>query len=138
MPELSAFIEQLAGIEPEIRPIIAEHIRDNNEMLPTILMGDIARWVVGVVRDSDDPQQRLAAFFTKLEDGWGDGQNAVSDLLAVSFVENVFDEPDVVKLLGPKLTHYYRVYTGQEKVRQDDIRPMPEVVKKVLKKLGRK
>ncbi|MBB5918489.1 hypothetical protein BJY24_007401 [Nocardia transvalensis] len=138
VPELSAFIERLAELEPEIGPIIAEHIRDNNEMLPTVLMGDIARWVVGVAHESDNPRLRLAPFFAELEDGWGDGQNAVSDLIAVAFVENIFDEPEVVNLLGPELFRYYRIYTGQEKVRRDEVRPMPEVVKKVLKKLGRR
>lgn len=137
VPELARFIDDLAGLEPEIRPLIAEHIRDYDEMLPTLLMGDIARWTVRIVHENEDPATRLGRFFARLEEAWGDGQNPVSDLIAVSFVENIFDEPDVVRLLGPRLARYYRIYTGQEKVRNDEQRPMPEVLKQILKKLGR-
>lgn len=137
VPELGRFINDLADLEPEIQPLITEHIRDNNEMLPTLLMGDIARWAVSVAGENQQPETRLAPFFARLEDAWGDGQNNVADLIATSFVENVYDEPDVVKLLGPKLAHHYRVLTGQEQSRPEDARPMPEVMKRVLKKLGR-
>ncbi|MGV9725441.1 DUF7674 family protein [Nocardia beijingensis] len=137
-PPLAAFIEGLADLEPEIRPLIAEHIRDYDEMLPTLLMGDIARWVISVVHDSPDPAVRLRPFFDRLEQAWGDGQNPVSDLIATSFVENVYDDPDVVTLLGPNLARYYRLYTGQEKVREQEKRPMPDVLKQILKKLGRR
>ncbi|CAM4522032.1 hypothetical protein NONI108955_42100 [Nocardia ninae] len=137
VPEQARFVDELAALEPEIRPLIAEHIRDNDELLPTLLMGDIARWVAQVVQNSDDPRSRLAPFFLELERAWGDGRGPVSDLIAVSFVENVFDNPGIVELLGPNLAHYYRVYTGQEKARDDERRPVPSIVKQIRKKLGR-
>jgi hypothetical protein len=137
VPEQAQFIRDLANLEPEIRPLIAEHVNDYDEILPTMLMGDIARWVVRSVQESADPASRFAPFFNRLEQAWGDGQNPVSDLIAVSFVENIFDEPGVVELLGPKLTRYYRIYTGQDKIRHDEMRPVPGVLKQVLKKLRR-
>ncbi|MFD0360092.1 hypothetical protein ACFQZZ_01345 [Nocardia sp. GCM10030253] len=137
VPEQAQFIRDLANLEPEIRPLIAEHVNDYDEILPTMLMGDVSRWVVQIVQESADPASRLAPFFNRLEQAWGDGQNPVSDLIAVSFVENIFDEPGVVELLGPELTRYYRIYTGQDKVRRDEMRPMPGVLKQVLKKLRR-
>ncbi|KIA61106.1 DUF7674 family protein [Nocardia vulneris] len=136
VPESARFIEGLADLEPEIRPLIAEHVRYYDEMLPTVLMGDVSRWVEQIVRDSEDPRSRLAPFIARLEEAWGDGQNPVADLIAVSFVENIYDNPDVVKLLGPKLARYYRVYTGQEKPRNDQRRPVPEIVHQIRKKLG--
>ncbi|WP_040786026.1 DUF7674 family protein [Nocardia pneumoniae] len=138
VPALAAFVDGLADPEPEIRPLIAEHIRDYDEMLPTLLMGDIARWVCSVAHDTPDPAARLQPFFDRLEHEWGDGQNPVSDLIATSFVENVYDDPAVVTLLGPKLARYYRAYTGQEKVREQEKRPMPDVMKQILDKLGRR
>lgn len=137
VPEQARFIDELAALEPEIQPLIAEHIRDNDELLPTLLMGDVARWVAQVVQESDEPRARLAPFFGKLEQAWGDGAGPVPDLIAVSFVENVFDNPGVVELLGPNLSHYYRVYTGREKGRTDRRRAVPEVMKQIRKKLGR-
>lgn len=138
VPALAAFIEGLADLEPEIRPLIAEHIRDYDEMLPTLLMGDIARWVCSVAHGSPDSAARLQPFFDRLEQQWGDGQNAVSDLIATSFVENVYDDPDVATLLGPNLARYHSVYTGREEVREQEKRPMPEVVKQILEKRGRR
>ncbi|WP_280454365.1 DUF7674 family protein [Nocardia brasiliensis] len=137
VPEQARFIDELAALEPEIQPLIVEHIRDNDELLPTMLMGDIARWVAQVVRDSNDPRSRLAPFFAELEQAWGDGQGPVPDLIAVSFVENVFDNPGIVNLLGPNLSRYYRFYTGREKPRGDKRRPVPDIVKQIRKKLGR-
>ncbi|MBO0852405.1 MAG: hypothetical protein J2P18_01395 [Nocardia sp.] len=136
-PQLANFIQGLGTLEPEIRPLIAEHIEDYDEMLPSLLMGDIARWATRTARDSTTPATRLGPFLQRLEDNWGDGQNPVSDLIATSFVENIYDEPGVVQLLGPKLTRYQRIYTGQETVRPDEKRPMPSVMKQILDKLGR-
>jgi hypothetical protein len=138
VPELAQFIRQLEALEPDLGAIVAEHVNYYEEMLPTLLMGDIARWVTDVVRESGDPATRLRAFFDCLEDAWGDGQNNVSDLIATGFVENIYDVPEVVRLLGPRLTRYYRIYTGQDTVRDDEKRPMPEVMKQILKKLGRR
>lgn len=41
--ELAAFFQELAILEPEIEPLITEHVRYFDEMLPSLLMGDIAR-----------------------------------------------------------------------------------------------
>ncbi|ASF11697.1 hypothetical protein NBRGN_057_03130 [Nocardia brasiliensis NBRC 14402] len=136
VPAQARFIDELAALEPEIQPLIAEHIRDNDELLPTVLMGDIARWVGQVVRDSPNPRSRLAPFFARLEAAWEDNGGPVSELIAVSFVENVYDNPAIVQLLGPNLAHYHRVYTGQEKPRNDQRRPVPEIVQQIRKKLG--
>ncbi|MFI5776012.1 hypothetical protein [Nocardia sp. NPDC051570] len=136
VPDQARFIHGLADLEPEIGPIIAEHIEDNHEMLPTVLMADIARWATHLAQTSDDPQGRLRPFFARLEDAWGDGQNTVADLIATGFLENIFDEPEVVGLLGPKLARANRVYTGQEPIREDEKRPVPEIMKQIRKKLG--
>ncbi|MBY8860655.1 hypothetical protein K7711_29575 [Nocardia sp. CA2R105] len=136
-PELAAFIEGLGTLEPDIRPLIAEHIHDYDEMLPSLLMADIARWTSRTAHESVDPAARLGPLLTRLEQAWGDGQNAVSDLIATSFVENVYDQPQVVRLLGPKLTRYYRIYTGQAHAVASEKRPIPKVVKQIARKLRR-
>ncbi|MFF3569010.1 DUF7674 family protein [Nocardia jiangxiensis] len=136
-PELAAFIRGLGTLEPDIRPLIAEHIHDYDEILPSLLMADIARWTSRTARENADPAVRLDPLLTRLEQAWGDGQNAVSDLIATSFVENVYDQPEVVRLLGPKLTRYYRIYTGQAHADASEKRPIPKVVKQIARKLRR-
>ncbi|WP_067894375.1 DUF7674 family protein [Nocardia vaccinii] len=136
-PELAAFIEGLGTLEPDIRPLIAEHIHDYDEMLPSLLMADIARWTSRTAQESVDPAARLDPLLARLEHAWGDGQNAVSDLIATSFVENVYVQPQVVRLLGPKLTRYYRIHTGQAHADVSEKRPIPEVVRQITRKLRR-
>lgn len=136
-PELATFIRELGTLEPEIRPLIGEHIGYYDEMLPSLLMADIARWAGRTAQESAKPAERLEPLLTRLEQAWGDGQNPVSDLIATSFVENVSDQPQVVRLLGPKLAHYYRIYTGQDHPDASEKRPIPEVVRQIARKLGR-
>ncbi|MFD3506756.1 hypothetical protein [Nocardia sp. NPDC058666] len=42
-PPQIEFIEFLARVEPEFGQIVSEHERDYGEILPTLVMGDIAR-----------------------------------------------------------------------------------------------
>ena len=112
--EPEAFLHGLGALEPEILPLIAEHLRDfDEEMLPSLLMADVARWTSHTAHAALDPSARLARLLTRMEQAWGDGHNPVANLIATSFVENIYDQPHVVRLLGPKLMHYYRAYTGE-------------------------
>ncbi len=117
--------------------MIAEHVGDYEEMLPSLLMADIARWTSRTAQESVDPTVRLGPLLARLEQAWGDGQNAVSDLIATSFVENVYDQPQVVQLLGPKLTRYYDIYTGQAPLDAGEKRPIPGVVQQIARLLRR-
>ncbi len=137
VPELSGFFDRLADLEPALRPLIAAHIRDYDELLPSLLIGDIACWAARTASDSSDSATRLGPVVARLEQEWGDGRNAVADLIAVSFVENIVGEPRLVALLGPKLSRYYRLHTGQDRVREDERRPVPPVLRDILALLGR-
>ena len=39
----NAFCEMLADEVPEIKTIINEHLRDNDELLPYVFFGDVTR-----------------------------------------------------------------------------------------------
>lgn len=127
-PELTEFIDGLDTLAPDLKTLITNH----DPELPHQLMADIARW------SSAAPEEQVNPLLTRFEEAWGDGQNAVADLIAVSFVENVYDQPCVTRLLGPKLGHYYRAYTGQEPIDAAEIRPIPNVVKQIARLLGRR
>jgi hypothetical protein len=107
-----AFLHDLGSLEPEIGLLIAEHVRYFEEMVPSLLMADIARWSTRIAHEAADPLARLARLLARFEVAWGDGHGSVSDLIATAFVENVYDRPDVVRLLGPNLMRYYLAYTG--------------------------
>lgn len=134
--ELGEFIQALSVVERGIRPLIAEHVHYYEEILPSLLVGDIARWVSHIAQESDDPATRLRPLLARMEQAWGDGQSPVSDLIATSFVENVYDQPEVVRLLGPKLMHYWRAYTGCDHRCVSEKRFIREVVKRIARKSG--
>jgi hypothetical protein len=96
-------------------------------------MADIARWAGRTAQENAKPAERLEPLLTRFEQAWGDGQNPVSDLIATSFVESVSDQPHVVRLLGPKLARYYRIYTGRSHADASEKRPIPEAVRQIAR-----
>lgn len=136
-PEQERFIRDLVELERDLRPIVIEHVDYYQEMLPTQVMGDIARWTETVAAGADDPARRLKPMMDKFEQAWGDGDGPVAELIAVSFVENVFDNPTLVHLMGPKLSGYQRLCTGQGKADTGKKhRPMPEIHQATTPKTG--
>ena len=72
---------------PEFAAEIDEHVVDNDEMLPHVLFGDLTRFVLDASqRRDDDLVQRALAF---LDAALREGDDAVQNLVGVSFVENV-------------------------------------------------
>ncbi|TDP42816.1 DUF7674 family protein [Nocardia ignorata] len=136
-PEQARFISELARFHPDIQQLVVQHYADFDELLPTLLMGDVSRWITEAVASNRLTPEQLNAFFAYLESEWGDGQNPVSDLLAVSFVENIYDEPAVVAFLGPRLDRYRRQYVGLEAVQPSDVRPAPPALLNLLKRFRR-
>ncbi|MFD3591463.1 hypothetical protein ACFWU5_01955 [Nocardia sp. NPDC058640] len=137
-PSQIKFIEFLARVEPEFGQIVAEHERDYGEILPTLVMGDIARRIAAIANaGGTESNPRLSKVFDAFEQGWDDGQNPVADLIAVGFVENTYGQPLVVKLMGRNLLRYQRIYTGKEAVQARDMRPAPGFMAKFRGKLGR-
>jgi hypothetical protein len=72
---------------PEFAAAIDEHVADNDEMLPHVLFGDLTRFVIdGYQRGDNDLVRRALAF---LDNALREGDDAVQNLVGVSFVENV-------------------------------------------------
>jgi hypothetical protein len=98
MTTVSELLADLVASEPALQPVLDEHERDNGELLPHVLFGDITRWVV-----EHPANPRLLGV---LERHLGDGDAYVRDLLLASFVENLLDEPidHLRDSLGPRLS----------------------------------
>ena len=93
-----------------------EHLADNfGEVLPHLFFGDLTRLVVGDLRgaaDAGSQAERPSAgqvreLLDELEQAFAAGPEEVSDLIAVSFLENLprpgEDGDGVRDLLGPRL-----------------------------------
>ena len=88
----------LIAAAPEIEALRTEHLRDNEELLPHVLFGDVTRWLA--------EHQPQPAALQVLEEAFLNGDYYARDLIAASFVYNIEPGPDHEELreaLGPAL-----------------------------------
>ena len=96
MPSTGNLLRALQAAEPAIDVIVAAHIADNAEVLPHLLLAEIARWML-----AKGPNPRVLSV---LEQYLVMGEPDVQDLIAVSFVENLIGGEGAVRwALGPRL-----------------------------------
>lgn len=83
------FVARLRAEVPEFADQIEEHIADNDELLPHLLLGDLARACV-TAWQTDDSAFNLRAL-TVLDEvlAESDGDDYMGNAISVSFVEHV-------------------------------------------------
>lgn len=104
---MSASQELVTGLveeAPELRPLLAEHLADQEgELLPYLLMGNIAQWLH---EHSTTHAARVAEILAWLEGQFTIGDFDVRNLIDVGIVEMLPAVPEgapVLDLLGPEL-----------------------------------
>jgi len=106
MDTTASFIEELLRRVPDLKPIYDEHLFDNDALLPHVFMGDVTRFSVA---GAGNPRMEasITNLLEHLEDGLRIGNDAVKELICVSFVENLIGESTALKALklsmGPML-----------------------------------
>jgi len=100
-----AFVQRLVIANPELQPLLDEHLEDNfGELLPHLWTSDLARHVVA--RYQSDGSDAVAPLLEQLDEAAGHDPE-VDEVLGVSFVELLPNpgEPgaEVTDLLGPRL-----------------------------------
>jgi hypothetical protein len=99
------FMNKLIAGFPELKPYLDEHLADQEgEMLPYLLMGDVARWAHEQASREPDLVSRLTQW---LDAEFASGEGAIKDLIGVGFVEMLPETPRgdaVLDVLGPELT----------------------------------
>jgi hypothetical protein len=103
-----ALVHAFVGRFPELTGLLEAHLEDNfGELLPHLFMGDVTRAVVATWAGSPDapPGLALQQLFSYLEERYRTGTENETELLEVSFVENLPrpDESnyDIRQMLGP-------------------------------------
>lgn len=96
------FIEDLVQEAPELQSAYLQHISDNDELLPHVFMGDVTRLVIEQV-GANVKADVLVRILDKCESAMDGADEAVSELLSVSFAENLATEREVMAALGPLL-----------------------------------
>ena len=104
-PATESFVQDLLGIAPGFRPEYEEHLADNDQLLPHVLLGDFTRWLRARVADGDSATVGTVLGF--LESSYAAGDEDVQELISVSFLENLIGESELDELrpqLGPELS----------------------------------
>jgi hypothetical protein len=109
-------IHQLVALAPEeLGPLYRTHLEDNfGELLPHLMMADITRWLASLVGRTEDDEhpapadlELLHTVVAFLEEQFASGDEATRELIAVSFLENLWQTGDqyaaINNLLGPSL-----------------------------------
>lgn len=97
-------VHELVEEFSELRPLLTEHLADNEgELLPYLLMSDVARWTI---REVARNPSRVAELLGWLEARYAAADEVVETLIAVGFVEMLPATPagdPLLELLGPEL-----------------------------------
>lgn len=120
MLSIETLFQEMLRACPELESVQVEHITDLGELIPHMCMADVTRYVCNQLR-SGRTASEFSALLEVLERAMVIGDGNVQNLVAVSFVENLSDEPDarreLRKLFGRSLLTELRAlepYDGME------------------------
>jgi len=113
MPLVDCIAELLYRV-PELQSAYYEHLRDFDELLPHVFLGEVTRCVVQQVRSAEIaealPARRTLDFFEEYMAGGG---REVQQLIAVSFVENLAKHDDILATLSTIIGPHLRAELGK-------------------------
>lgn len=109
-----SFVQSIVARFPGLKPLLAEHIKDNHEILPHLFFGDVTRYALSLVRArKPDQKPELHMLLDFLEKAFEDGSEELQELIAVSFLENLQGTGDegthIIAMLGPRLTDQWHM-----------------------------
>lgn len=109
------FVQALVSGSADMAAVHEQHLAQQGELLPHVLMGDITRAVVSAAVRGDVPKW-LPILLRQLDAGLRSGRSEVEELIGVSFVENLCGEDEAIKrlrlLMGDALRKEVSVICG--------------------------
>ena len=93
------FVSRLASTSTELADTYREHLADQGELLPHVLMGAITR--VAIASAGSEQAHWLTELLEQLEAGLASGDDDIVELIGVSFVENLSGENAAIQRLIP-------------------------------------
>jgi hypothetical protein len=94
------FVEEVARGSAEVNALYREHVADQGELLPHVLMGDFCRVAIETAAREGCPHW-LRQLLKQLDGGLVSGVGEVAELVGVSFVENLCGEVAAINVLRP-------------------------------------
>lgn len=113
------FGEILLREVPSLRMVFDEHLKQHDEILLHVLMGDVTRFLISKYRevkagakDAEGAAQLVRALLAILEAAMASPDDKLQELVSVSFLENLHqaesDYDGIKELLGPALSKELR------------------------------
>jgi hypothetical protein len=113
------FVRLIAARFSPLGAVLEEHMQDNfGEILPHVFFGDLTRYVVSLASEGGTATEfaRLCEMYEildYLEEVYSSGDEELSELISVSFLENLPRPGEVGSqirdIVGPNLTKQLRV-----------------------------
>lgn len=110
----AALFAQVGAVAPSFGAVAQEHLEDNGELLPHLLMADLLRYVGASLSSSGESlasQSEVLAVLAVLDAAAACGNEETENVVAVSFCEGIESEsffPKLQPLLGPALRRHIR------------------------------
>lgn len=99
-----------------LEPVFLKHVHANGpSLLPHVFFGDVTRFVVGGFSDKPTQRSDSEKILALLEEAMGSPDEAVQNLVSVSFCENLMGEKPLEAIraaMGPKLRAELSKYEG--------------------------
>jgi hypothetical protein len=92
LSNIKGYCEQLVRRFPDLETVLAEHVANNDDILPHVFMGEVTRYVL-----SDPPSRKNLVSY--LENSLLEGAADIQELIAVSFVENLQGRTELERAL---------------------------------------
>ena len=94
--------EQVEVASPSFRAVARQHLSDNRELLPHVLMADLLRHVGAFFESSHSAsspsEAEVKAIMALLDSSLAEGGGETANIIAVSFLENIDAEPFFTRL----------------------------------------
>jgi len=95
--EYDEIVNEFLDEFPEYIPMYMEHIEINNEVLPHVFFGETLNEDLPKLIEESKDKEKLDAIFTFLERMATDGDQEVKNLLMVTILERLGDEPTLLR-----------------------------------------
>lgn len=113
------FVQNLPNRFPRLISLLAEHIKDFDEILPHVFFGSLTRYIVARFlaiqrgQGTDEDRRELLDMLEYLEDAYNEGDDDIENLISVSFLEHLprpeEEGGELRNMLGPTLTRQLKV-----------------------------
>lgn len=83
-------VRRLADISPSVASLLQEHLEDNDEVLPTLFLGEVEKWFERAYRRRESAPETFIeakAVGRALGDAFSKGDDTTRNFIAVGFVE---------------------------------------------------